>query len=153
MTKLDALFDASQRLKDLPVVPRLNVGTARKTGFERATGSGITQIASEARNPIMGSFRQMGNILSRFTQNQTTKIENQEIQRFLLDRDAIDKTVDVITELEKNGLRGKAVSLAKELTKNTAFNLSFGGLVGAKQGIAIPPKEIVQDEFSEGINF
>lgn len=153
LPKLEALFDASQRLKDFPVVPRLNVGTARKTGFERATGSGLTQIASEARNPIMGTFRQMGNILSRFTQNQTTKIENQEIQRFLLDRDAIDKTVDVIGELEKNGLRGKAMGLAKELTKNTAFNLSFGGLVGAKQGLTAQPKEVIQDEFSEGIEF
>lgn len=151
--KLEALFDASQRLKDFPVVPRLNVGTARKTGFERATGSGITQIAAEARNPIMGTFRQVGNILSRFTQNQATKSENQGIQRFLLDRDAVNKTVDVIAELEKNGLRGKAVTLAKELSKNTAFNLAFGGLVGAKQGIATPAQERVKDEFDEGIEF
>lgn len=151
--KLEALFDASQRLKDFPVVPRLNVGTARKTGFERATGSNVAQIASEQRNPVMGTFRQVGNILSRFTQNQATKIENQGLQRFLLDRDAVNKTVDVIAELEKNGLRGKAVSLFKDLTKNTAFNLAFGGLVGAKQGVTATPKEVVQDEFSEGINF
>lgn len=151
--KIEALLDAAERLKEFPVAGRINVGSVRKTPFEQAVGSSPVQIASEYRSPVMGSFRMMGNILSRFTQNQATKIESQEIQKFLLDKDALNKTVDVLAELEKHGFTGKAVKLSKELMKNTAFNSAFGGFVGAKQGLGQVQEDRVKDEFDEGINF
>ncbi len=153
VAKIEALLDAAERLKEFPVAGRINVGSARKTPFEQAVGSSPVQIASEYRNPILGSFRMMGNILSRFTQNQATKIENQEIQKFLLDRDALDKTVDVLAELEKRGFTDKAKKLSSELAKNAAFNSAFGGLVGARQGMGQVKEERVMDEFDQGINF
>ena len=151
--KIEALLDAAERLKEFPVAGRINVGSARKTPFEQALGSSPVQIAAEVRNPILSSFRVVGNILSRFTQNQATKIESQEIQKFLLDRNALNQTMDVLAELEKHGFSDKAAKLGKNLLKNAAFNSAFGGVVGGRQGLGQTQEERVKDEFDEGINF
>lgn len=134
--KVQALLEASERLAQNPLRAKINQRISQQTGLEEMTGSRPEQIASEIRNPVLGTFRTFGNILSRFVQNRSGKAESAEIQEFLANPRAVQDAADLIAELERKGggLTDKAKALAKKLAKNTGSAALFGGLAPVVTG-------------------
>lgn len=134
--KIKAIFEASERLAKFPVSSKINPSLSQKTGLEEAVGSSVPQIASEARNPILSSFRTFANILSRYIQNKSTKSESIEIQEFLASPRAIADAAEMIKELEtKTGtLSKKGLALLSKMGKNSSLSALLGGLASAGTG-------------------
>lgn len=128
--RVQALLEASERLAQNPLRAKINQRISQQTGLEQMTGSRPEQVASEIRNPVLGTFRTFGNILSRYVQNRSGKAEAAEIQEFLSNPRAVEDAAELIKELERKGggLTDKAKNLAKRLGKNTGSAALFGGL-------------------------
>ena len=138
--KLEALVDASQRLRDNPFNPKVNVKSITKTGFEETTGTAPAQVASLYRNHIQSLFYKVSTLSSRFMQNRLGKNEAADIQAFLLDPQAMTKAAEAMNEISTKGVTDNVVKLAKDLSKNAAFSAAFSGLHGVQQGLSIPEK-------------
>lgn len=132
------LLDASQRLAQFPMRSKINQSITQQTGFQQATGSRPEQIASEIRNPVLGTFRTAANTLSRFIQNRATRSESAEIQEFLANPSAVADASALVKELEKSAgkVTDKAMRLAKKLATNSASAGIFGGLGAVVSGEA-----------------
>jgi hypothetical protein len=134
--QVEAIFEASQRIQDNPLRAKINQTISQQTGFQQQTGSRPEQVASEIRNPILGTFRTFGNIMSRYLQNRTTRSESEEIQAFLSNPQAVQDAAELIKELETKGTKisEKAAALIKKLGKNTASAGVFGALAPVVTG-------------------
>lgn len=134
--RVQALLEASERLAQNPLRAKINQRISQQTTLEAMTGSRPEQVASEIRNPVLGTFRTFGNILSRFVQNRSGKAESAEIQEFLANPRAVQDAAALIAELERKGggLTDKAKALAKKLAKNTGSAALFGGLAPVVTG-------------------
>jgi hypothetical protein len=130
------LLDASQRLAQFPVRTKINQSITQQTGLQQMTGSKPEQVASEIRNPVLGTFRTAANILSRFVQNRASKSEAAEIQEFLSNPSAVADASALVKELEKSAGKAtdKAVKLAKKLATNSASAGIYGGLGAVVSG-------------------
>lgn len=138
--KLEALADASQRLRDNPFNPKVNVKSITKTGFEETTGTAPAQVASLYRNHIQSLFFKVSTLSSRFFQNRLGKSEAADIQAFLLDPQAMNKAAEAMNEISSKGITDNVLKIAKDLAKNTAFSTAFGGLHGLQQSLNLPEK-------------
>lgn len=150
--QIEAIFEASQRLQDNPLRAKINQTISQQTAFQQQTGSRPEQVVAEIRNPILGTFRTFGNIMSRYLQNRTTKAEAEEIQAFLANPQAVQDAAALIKELEAKGvgISDKAKALAKKLGKNTSSAALFGSLapvVTGELGLSerTPVQRIVED--------
>lgn len=134
--RVQALLEASERLAQNPLRAKINQRISQQTGLEQMTGSRPEQIASEIRNPVLGTFRTFANIMSRFTQNRAGKAEAAEIQEFLANPQAVADAAELLKELERKGLGAtdKAKALVKRLGKNTGSAALFGGLAPVVTG-------------------
>jgi hypothetical protein len=130
------LLDASERLAQFPVRTKINQSITQQTGLQQMTGSKPEQVASEIRNPVLGTFRTAANILSRFVQNRASKSEAVEIQEFLSNPSAVADASALVKELEKSAGKAtdKAVKLAKKLATNSVSAGIFGGLGAVVSG-------------------
>lgn len=130
------LLDASQRLAQFPMRSKINQSITQQTGLQQMTGSKPEQVASEIRNPVLGTFRTAANILSRFIQNRATKSESAEIQEFLSNPSAVADASALVKELEKSAgkVTDKAMKLAKKLATNSASAGIYGGLGAVVSG-------------------
>ena len=129
---IEAIVEASQRIKDNPFKPNVKADTAKRTQFEERLGSKPEQIASDARNPVMSTFHAAAKAMSRFWQNQATKQEASEIQRMLLNIDELPKMAAFMEEYSTKGLTEKAMRIARTFLGNQALYL--GGAVGGLAG-------------------
>lgn len=147
------LLDAAQRLEQFPLRTKINQSISQQTGFQQATGSRPEQVASEARNQVLGPFRMAANILSRFVQNRSSKSESAEIQEFLSNPTAVADAAALSQELQKSAgkVTDKAISLAKKLVTNSASAGIYGGLgavVSGETGLSErqPIQQYVEEE-------
>lgn len=136
--KIKLILDASDRLAQFPVSTRINPSLTQKTKIQEMSGSSPEQLAAEARNPILGKFRMLSNVLSRYTQNAATKSESAEIQAFLADPKAVGDAAAVMEALtgKTASFTQKTLATGKRLLSNTGTAALFGGLASAGAGEA-----------------
>ena len=128
------IVEASQRLKDNPFAMRININTISKTGWQDLTGSKMETSLGEARNQIMTAPRVFINHLGRYFNNQTDKSEAVEVQKFLLDSNALKDAAEFMTTLNTRGFDERAKNLMGKLMKNSAANYLFGAITGGVVG-------------------
>jgi hypothetical protein len=128
------IVEASQRLKDNPFAMRININTISKTGWQDLTGSKMETSLGEARNQIMTAPRVFINHLGRYFNNQTDKSEAVEVQKFLLDSNALKDAAEFVTTLNTRGFDERAKNLMGKLMKNSATNYLFGAITGGIVG-------------------
>jgi hypothetical protein len=128
------IVEASQRLKDNPFAMRININTISKTGWQDLTGSKMETSLGEARNQIMTAPRVFINHLGRYFNNQTDKSEAVEVQKFLLDSNALKDAAEFMTTLNTRGFDERAKNLMGKLMKNSATNYLFGAITGGIVG-------------------
>jgi len=128
------IVEASQRLKDNPFAMRININTISKTGWQDLTGSKMETSLGEARNQIMTAPRVFINHLGRYFNNQTDKSEAVEVQKFLLDSNALKDAAEFITALNTRGFDERAKNLMGKLMKNSATSYLFGAITGGIVG-------------------
>lgn len=128
--QMEYLVEASQRLKDNPFKMNMNIKTISKTAYEDIVGSRPEQTLGEARNQILSAPRVLINHLSRYFQNQASKDEAAEVQRFLLDPKNLELTAQLTKELDSKGFTDKAASLLKQVAKNSSSVYLLGALSG-----------------------
>jgi hypothetical protein len=124
------VLEASQRLKDNPFKMNININTIKKSQIEKDFGTSPETSLGEARNHIMSAPRALINHVSRFWQNITNKNEAAEIQRFLLDRKALQDAADLMNEVETRGVTDRAYNLLASLAKNSSSNYLLGATAG-----------------------
>ena len=124
------MVEASQRLKDNPFKMNMNIKTISKTAYEDIVGSRPEQTLGEARNQILSAPRVLINHLSRYFQNQASKDEAAEVQRFLLDPKNLELTAKLTKELDSKGFTEKAAGLLKQVAKNSSSVYLLGALSG-----------------------
>jgi hypothetical protein len=100
--QVKALMEASERLAQNPFVAKVNQAMTQKTGFEQLTGTAPAQAASLIRQQVQSTFYKVSTLLSRFTQNRSTKAENATIQEFLANPDFVKDANKIMAELENN---------------------------------------------------
>jgi 2-oxo-4-hydroxy-4-carboxy--5-ureidoimidazoline (OHCU) decarboxylase len=128
------IVEASQRLKDNPFAMRININTISKTGWQDLTGSKMETSLGEARNQIMTAPRVFINHLGRYFNNQTDKSEAVEVQKFLLDSNALKDAAEFMTTLNTRGFDERAKNLMGKLMKNSVTNYLFGAITGGIVG-------------------
>ena len=136
---IEALIEYSQRLKDNPFVFRVNINTINKDNWEKTTGSPLSTSLGEARNQVMTAPRVFINHLTRFFQRKSTDAENAEIQRLLMDKEALRDAADLLAEVNDKGFTNKAAALTGRLFKNTTTTYLLGGMSGLLQGAQQEP--------------
>lgn len=128
LKEIEAMVEASQRLKDNPFNAKIQPETAKKTDAERITGNKPENVASDLRNPIMSNFRKVAGIMSRYWQNQATKQEAAEMQKLLLNLDTLPQVASFMQEVSINGASQKALGLFNKLASSTGVRyLLYGG--------------------------
>jgi hypothetical protein len=130
------LIEASQRLKDNPFKMNININTISKSQFERDFGTRPDTTLGELRNQILTAPRVFINHITRFWQNLTNKNEAAEVQRFLLDTEALQVAADLMKEIEVRGFSKRAYNLLVDMTKKGSssylLGATAGGIVGAQ---------------------
>jgi hypothetical protein len=132
------LVEASQRLKDNPFVLRINPTTISKTQYEQITGSRPDTTLGELRNQVLSIPRAVINHVSRYFQNQASRDEAAEVQRFLLDPKNLANTARLYQELETKGFTDKAREMLMQLGKNSSSIYLLGGGAGFVAGTQAP---------------
>jgi hypothetical protein len=138
---LEYIVEASQRLKDNPFQFKINQGTTAKTKYEEITGSKIETTLGEARNQILTLPRAFINHVSRFFQGRSSKTEAAEMQKFLLDKNILKETAEMMRELETQGFTDKALGIAGRIAKNSSFSYLGGATGGVVAAQSAPPDE------------
>lgn len=141
MKSLDAIVEASQRLKDNPMVGKVNINTISKTDIEKITGTKLATSVGEMRNQVISMHRVFINHVSRFFEGRATKSESAEIQKFLLDSNALKATSDLYKEIEVRGFTDRAIGLTKTIATKSGYSMLFGGALGAAIGAQVEEKE------------
>lgn len=137
--QLKDIVEASQRLKDNPFKMNININTISKSRLESEFGSKPETSLGELRNQILSGPRVLINHLGRFWSNQANKNEAAEVQKFLLDKKALNDAALLINEIDTRGFTDRALSLVGRLSKNSASNWLLGATVGG--GIAAQERE------------
>lgn len=131
---IEFIVEASQRLKDNPFKFNINPATIQKTKFEELTGTKPSTSLGEVKNQVMSAGRSVINHFARFFQNQSSKIESEEVQKFLLDPKNLELSAQMMAEFETKGFTDKAFNILTKMAKNSGSAFMFGGATGALVG-------------------
>ena len=143
-TQLTDIVEASQRLKDNPFKMSININTISKTKWQDLTGSKIETTLGEFRDKIMSGPRVIINHFGRYFTGQANKNEAAEVQKFLLNPEALKDAAAMMTELNTRGFTERAISLSGKLAKNSASAWLLGATVGVGIGAQERPQETYQ---------
>lgn len=141
MKSLDAIVEASQRLKDNPMVGKVNINTISKTSFETLSGTKLSTSVGEARNQVLSMPRVFINHISRFFEGKSSKSEAVEIQKFLLDTNALKETAALYKELNLRGFSDRAMALMENVGVKFRHSMLFGVGIGGVVGTQVDEKQ------------
>jgi hypothetical protein len=136
--QVKALMEASERLAQNPMFVKINQSLTQKTGFEQLTGTAPAQAASLIRQQVQSTFYKVSTLLSRFTQNRSTKAENATIQEFLANPDFVKDANKIMAELENNagGIKEATLNAVKGWLKRSANSALVGMAAPAASGLS-----------------
>jgi hypothetical protein len=136
--QVKALMEASERLAQNPMFVKINQSLTQKTGFEQLTGTAPAQAASLIRQQVQSTFYKVSTLLSRFTQNRSTKAENATIQEFLANPDFVKDANKIMAELENNagGITAATANAVKGWLKRSANAALVGMAAPAASGLS-----------------
>jgi hypothetical protein len=142
--QLGDIVEASQRLKDNPFKMSINLGTISKTRWQDLTGTKIETSLGEARNQVLSMQKVFINHFGRYFTGQANKNEAVEVQKFLLNPDALKDAAAMMTEINTRGFTERALGLSGKLAKNSASAWLMGATVGAGIGAQERQQETYQ---------
>jgi len=122
----------------------INLGTISKTRWQDLTGTKIETSLGEARNQVLSMQKVFINHFGRYFTGQANKNEAVEVQKFLLNPDALKDAAAMMTEINTRGFTERALGLSGKLAKNSASAWLMGATVGAGIGAQERQQETYQ---------